>query len=174
MSDTDSRERSLAELVGEVSLAWNFLELLAKDLVGRMLTPDRTAARIVTWDAGWVWLNQQLLSLGRDRIRDPELRVEYLALVRQIQEVNEDRNVIVHSHWQGAPPAVGQVQFLRMRFRGRGQDGPRIEEVVVTVEELEGTLAAVRTAISKLIDMVNRLAGMGIIYSHAPAPEAET
>jgi hypothetical protein len=81
-------------------------------------------------------VKEQLTNLGRYRITDAELRVEYLALVRHLQEVNDHRNVVLHSHWQGAPPIVGEVQFLRMRLRGKGQEGPRIEEVAVTTAEL--------------------------------------
>lgn len=137
---------------------------MVKEFVGELLTPDREPARVITWDASWAWLHGMLGPLGRLRIRDPGLLEEYEQVIAALHAANVRRNEVLHSHWQGAVPFTGQTQYERLRLRGKGKGGPRVESAVFTEDDMYAAWQEITGATQLAVELFTRLEDLELVY----------
>ena len=127
-------------LIGQVTLRWNMIEMLVKELLVRLISPDRTVGQILTWDENWSWLRERLKLVGSHRISQypdelgaEELLADLTAVMSFLEECNKDRNLLAHGHTGmyggglfGEDPNKVTIQTIRLK--GRRQEPGVVQE----------------------------------------------
>jgi len=150
--------------IGHVITRFNLLEIFLREVLVRFLSPDRGSAQLVAFsDDRFDWLRRQLLAQAGLKIRSTPLREEWSRFMAQIQELQEERNRLVHDLWMPVANPDGTFQLQRTRLRlQRGKVVPEIEHMPG-----DHVYAIAQDASDRFLDLIAfipRLEAEGILY----------
>jgi len=146
--------------IGSTLLRFNHLEVALRNMLIRLLSPDREAAALVVFgNTSFAWLHGQLEVQARRKITDPRLAADWQAFLDEVGLLQKERNRLAHDLWQWHSATT----LMRIQYRVRAGE-VRLENDELPHDHINWIAIRASDLIGQFNRLQHRLDQAGVLY----------
>ncbi len=112
--DQKPPEPAILERIGKVASEWAWVELLLAEMLAHFCRADHGSMYVITQNVSSATINGWLRILTEIHVKDMAAKETILAMLKEIDDAREERNLIVHGVWKTHDtPGFAWVQTMR-------------------------------------------------------------
>lgn len=158
---TRDPDPGIYQRIGQVTSEWAWIKLILGETLAHFCHADPGAMYVITQNASSASITDWLRTLTQIQVKDAPSAEVILSLLKQIDDVRAERNIVVHGTWRaGDDPTTAWVQTLRWERR------EVVRDELWSIGDLDDL-------IGEMSDLQARLAELGVsmgFFHPKPAP----